>query len=175
MLAFSVVTNAFYINYRSVSRFGFGWNKDVLPVRAVDFLNKNNISGKMLNYLDYGGYAGFFGNTKTSIDGRLEVMKEKIFSEQTLANDDNSKMNLLERMKPQVILVAHRSTPDWVLFMKKEPGWRLVYADGNSAIYLKNDLAGHIPSVTENNFFIYPEEFSNAELETLLKEKKMPG
>ncbi len=171
LLILTVVTNAFYIHYRAVYRFGFGWNGSVLPVEAVDFMKKNALNGKVLNQLDYGGYFEFFTKQKASIDGRLETMGPANFSEQVLALTDDQKKDLLVKYSPQVIVFCYASTPDWISFLLKQPGWRLVHADGNAAIYLKSDYAASVPVLTGEKMTSGVKQYSDDEISSLVNNK----
>jgi hypothetical protein len=169
LLILTVPTNAFYINYRSVYRFGFGMSNFPIPSKAVSFMNNKQIRGKILNHLDFGGYIEFFGNQKASIDGRLEVMQEKIFEEQVLAANDESKTILLQKLNPQIILVSYSTTPDWINYLKPNPEWRLVYADGNAALWLKNGFCEHVPALVEKDFLKQYKNYSPQSLDNLLQ------
>jgi hypothetical protein len=172
LLILVVRTNAFYIHYRASYRFGFDWKNSSLPVKASEFLAKNNLHGKMLNQLDLGGYLEFFANQKTSIDGRLEVIGEKIFSEQVLAKSDERKNALVQKLDPDMILFSYFITPDWITFLQRQPDWRLVYADESTAMYFKNTYASSFQAINEKAFTYDIPQYSDIRIDQILKNKK---
>ncbi len=174
LLILSVATNAFYIHYRAIYRFGFGWSNSTLPVKAVDFIQKKNIRGKILNQLDYGGYLEFFTAQKTAIDGRLDVMGSENFSEQILSVKEEQKASLVEKYKPDIIIFSYFLTPDWISYLQKRADWRLVYADETAAIYLRNDFDPSLPAFTENDIMPSLKRYSNEEIDKMVKEGKNP-
>ncbi len=175
ILILSIRTNAFYIHYRSSYRFGFGWSNENLPVKATGFLVKNNLNGKILNQLDFGGYLEFFVNQKVSIDGRLDFVGENNFSEQVALSTDDSKQKLISKLNPDVIIFSYYSAPDWLTFLQKQSGWRCVYVDGNAALYLKNNYAEKIPAITEKDLLSGIQNFSDEQIDKLMKEKQDAG
>lgn len=171
-LLLTIRTNAFYIHYRASYRFGFGWSNSNLPINATEFLLKNNLHGKILNQLDFGGYLEFFAKTQTAIDGRLDAIGEKLFQEQVNANTDNAKDFLLRKYNPQIIIFSYFITPDWIVFLQKKTDWRLAYVDGNAAIYLRNDYAVSVPAVEEKDIMASLKSYSDSEIDSLVRKKE---
>ncbi|MBI3503038.1 MAG: hypothetical protein HY063_14720 [Bacteroidetes bacterium] len=172
LLIFFIRSNALYIHYRASYRFGFGWSNHNLPVKATEWLLKNNVRGKILNQMDYGGYLEFFTNQKVSIDGRVDFMGEKNFNEQVNAEGDAQKQNLLDKYNPDIIIFSYFVTPEWIVFLQKQFNWRLAYVDGNAAVYLKNDFANIVPPLSEQSLLSSVKNFSNEEIDSLMHEKK---
>ena len=160
-LILSIITNAFYIQFRNSYRFGLGWSNANLPVKAVEFMNRNNIHGRILNQLDFGGYLEFFTNEKVSIDGRLDVMGTDNFNEQVNAVTDQQKTALLNKLSPEIILFAYFSTPDWISYLQKQPDWKLIYADETTALYVTissfPEIEAYGPKDLTNDMALYSE------------------
>lgn len=172
ILLLTIRTNAFYIHYRLSYRFGFGWNNSNLPVKATDFMLKNNLQGKILNQLDYGGYLEFFAKAKTAIDGRLDAIGETLFNEHINAKNDADKLHLIQKYDPEIIIFSYFITPDWIVFLQKHPDWRLAYVDGNAAIYLLNDYSPDIPAMDEGKILSTLANYSDPQIDSLAKEKQ---
>lgn len=169
LVILSVSTNAFYIHYRMSYRFGTGWSNSTLPVKAVAFMERNNIKGKILNTLDYGGYLEFFTQQKTSIDGRLEVMGKDIFSEQAFELNDQKRRNIIEKHKPDIILFPYSTAPDWIPFLRKQPDWRLAFADETSAMYFQNEYRRDILPLNEEYFLASFPVISDERINEMIK------
>lgn len=152
LLLLSILTNAFYIHYRTSYRFGLGISTSNLPVKAVEFLTANKVKGKIFNQLDYGGYIRFFLDQPPSIDGRLDVMGPEIFKEQVMADSDSKKTELLKKISPDLILFSYFSTPDWLRYLQKRPDWRLVHADETTALYFRNGFRDDVTLLSEDDF-----------------------
>lgn len=172
ILLLSIRTNAFYIHYRSIYRFGLGWSHSNLPVKATEFLLQNDLNGKILNQMDLGGYLGFFTKQKVSLDGRLEVMGKELFLEQVQAVNPEAKSKLIEKYQPDIILFSYHITPDWITYFVNNSNWRLAYVDGSTAVYLKNGYAPGIKAADEKIFTASIPEYTDARIDELLKNKK---
>lgn len=172
LLILSVRTNAFYIHYKATYRFGLGWQNANLPVKATDFLLKNNVKGKILNQLDFGGYLEFFTQQKVYIDGRLEAMGKELFSEQVNSGTDEAKRNIIVKYNPDVIIFPYFITPDWISFLQNKPDWRLVYVDECAAIYLKNGFMPSISAINEKTMASSLTQYSDLQIDALLQNKQ---
>lgn len=167
----TIRTNAFYIHYRAMYRFGLGWSDSNLPVKACDFLIKNRLHGNILNQMDLGGYIAFATGQKASIDGRLEVMGEEMFKEQIGSVSPEAKIKLIEKYKPEIILFNYPATPDWISFFLNQADWRLVYVDGCTAVYLKNGYAPTLPALDSKAFIGTSPLFTDVQADEILKSK----
>jgi len=175
LLIFSIRSDAFYIHYRSSYRFGLDWEISNVPVNATAFLNENKIKGKMLNQLDLGGYLEFFSDNKTSMDGRLEVFGQKMFSEQVITTTDEAKNNLLEKLNPDFILFSYYLTPDWIVYLQKQASWRLVHVDECTAIYFKENFEPEFIPVDESIFTSTLSVYTDEDIDAIAKNKIRPS
>ncbi len=175
LLILGIRSNAFYIHYRSIYRFGLGWNESSIPVKATDFLIRNKLNGKMLNQLDLGGYQGFFTKNKVAIDGRLEVMGAELFAEQVKSVDADDKKALIDKYDPQIVIFSYHLTPDWIQYMIMHPEWRLGYVDASTAVYLKLGYAPGIPAVDEKAFAASLPVYSDEQIDSILNKTKDPS
>ncbi len=108
------------------------------PVGAVDFLQKNHLSGNILNEFDWGEYLIWKLNPscKVAMDGRYE----------TVYDDGLCQLHVdffygrpgwrqfLDQYPPDLILVAPRSRV--YALLKAAPDWRQVYGDAGAALFL---------------------------------------
>ena len=162
-LSFVVVIIAVLISVASVSdgypifrhspfRFGFVTDKDQLPVEAIEFLKKNHIKGKLLNHLDFGGYLMAHYSEKVFIDGRMDVLPENFFRKyyQSMTVKNGFK-NLLDEYNPDIVIFPYIKASYWwnyFLISGKQSGYKAVYFDGLSVIYLKSST---YPQMSELN------------------------
>lgn len=172
LLILSIRSNAFYIHYRAIYRFGLDWSNSNLPVKATEFLLKNELNGRILNQLDPGGYLEFFTRQKVSIDGRLEVMGQELFAEQVNAVSPEAKAKLIEKYNPDIILFSYFLTPDWIKYLISRPDWRLVYVDESTAVYLKNGYAPALLAVDDKIFTSSIPQYTDVQIDTIVKNKK---
>ena len=109
------------------------------PVKAVAFIKSNHFAGPMLNAYTYGGYLIWAAPEYPDfVDGRADVFEwSGVLGEfgdwAMLHNDPNSLLQkyninfcLLERTSP----IAH--------VMPLLSGWKLIYSDRDSVIFLRN-------------------------------------
>jgi hypothetical protein len=106
-------------------------------VAAVEFMQKNQLSGKILNGFNWGEYLIWFlyPSCKVAMDGRYE----------TVYGDDLCRLHsefyygrpgwrkFLEQFPPDFILVDPRSQV--YALLKAAPDWRQVYRDAGCALF----------------------------------------
>ena len=108
------------------------------PVKAVNFIKSNHLSGPMLNDYVYGGYLIWEApEHPVFVDGRSDVYEwsgvlSQFGSWATLQSDPNA---LLEKYKVNFCLLTGHSPMAHVLPLM--PGWKLVYGDGKSVIFAR--------------------------------------
>ncbi len=147
VLSANVITDAHYLRTRRPDRFGWGWNADVLPVAAADFVHRNDLPGRMLNHLNFGGYLIWATGYPVFIDGRLEVLGEEFFLEynQYLA----PRLDKKEWLK-NLNAAADKWGINWIIFpyilnppllnlLSHAPNWRLLYFDQTAVIFYRQD------------------------------------
>ncbi|TLY33585.1 MAG: hypothetical protein E6K56_00665 [Ignavibacteria bacterium] len=144
----AIVTNAYYLDNRSNDRFGFRYNEHSLPTQAAEFLRRNELEGRILNQFNLGGFLIGAIPQRVFIDGRNEVMGDRLFAEYSILWNGISKKPLLEKYNPDIVILPHQSEFLWVHYMRKDTLWRLVHFDELAAIYLKRGYADSIPSIT---------------------------
>lgn len=151
VLVISVVTNVYYINYRSNDRFGYRFNNQMLPVKAAKFLTDNHLDGKILNHFNFGGFLIYALPQKIFIDGRTEVIGEEMFYQYSILWNQIDKKPIIDKYKPEIIIFPYQNEFLWVHYLRSDTMWRLTYVDELAAVYLKEGYAADIPALETMN------------------------
>ncbi len=126
----------------------YGYGVRYFAKDAVDFLEKNNINGRMFNTGGIGGYLLNRGypNRKIAIDGRnfdygYEFMHRMILA--ASSPDEWQKLEVKYQFTYAIIETGLRQESlrdglSYVGHLGKNMNWNLVYLDDDIAIYLKN-------------------------------------
>jgi hypothetical protein len=134
-----VATNAFYIDHRQEQRFGWGWNRLILPVEAAEYLRRVRPAGRMLNYLNFGGYLMFAQASPVFIDARLEVMGEEFFSEYfAIKSSPEAFDRLVARHAIDYVIYPHVTNPRLTNRLSADSAWCLTYFDHLAAVFVRN-------------------------------------
>lgn len=154
-ISITSITDSYAIFRHSPFRFGFTTDKDQLPVEATAFLNNKQVKGKLMNHLDFGGYLMAHYKEKVFIDGRLELLDEAFFNKyfESLTVRNGVK-NLLKEYDPDIVIFPYlKATYWWDYFASKknQSGYKAVYFDGLSVIYLKSSSYPQLPEITEKD------------------------
>jgi hypothetical protein len=108
------------------------------PVKAVEFINTHNLSGRMLNDYVYGGYLIWAApKHPVFVDGRADVFEWNgvlgdYGSWATLQSTPNV---LLDKYNIDFCLLPRQSP--LVRFLPLLHGWKLIYSDGGSVIFAR--------------------------------------
>ncbi len=155
LVSITSITDAYQLFRTSPYRFGFTESNDELPVEATNFLVKNHIRGRMLNHLNFGGYLMFHYKEKVFIDGRIEPMDENFFSKYYESNlVPGAVKNLLKEYDPEIVIFPYmKATNWWAYFLsnKNQSGYKPVYFDGLSVIYIKSSAFMQFPELKESD------------------------
>jgi len=108
------------------------------PVKSVEFIKKNNLSGNLLVLFNWGAYAmwNLYPDCKIAVDGRYEeVYPESLINETArfhyLGKDWKDLMN---NYKTDLMLID-KSYPVYTELLELED-WKIVYGDRVSAIFM---------------------------------------
>ncbi|MBI1804873.1 MAG: hypothetical protein HY033_13060 [Ignavibacteriae bacterium] len=174
ILMVTIITNAYYLNYRSNDRFGYRYNPYTLPVKAAQFLRDNKLEGKILNHFSFGGFLIHAIPQKVFIDGRNEVMGEELFGEYYTHWNLVNKKPFLNKYQPEIVIFPHQNDFLWVHYFRQDSTWRLVYADELSAIYLKNGYANHVSRLDSTVLMRHFPQIVGAQVDSILQ-REYPG
>ncbi|HEV2484240.1 MAG TPA: hypothetical protein VGT08_01805 [Terracidiphilus sp.] len=115
------------------------------PVKAVEYIKANHLSGPMLNSYEFGGYLIWAApEYPVMMDGRTDVYEWSGFLGEfgkwaTLQSDPNL---LLQKYKVNFCLLTAQSPMVHVLLLLHE--WKMVYSDYNSVIFVRTTAAGQV-------------------------------
>jgi hypothetical protein len=108
------------------------------PVGAAAFMQKNHLTGKILNEFTWGEYLiwTLAPSCQVAMDGRYEtVYRDDLYRLHTDFYFARSGWHrFLEKYPPDLILVDPRSRV--YPLIKTDPDWRQVYSDAGAAVFL---------------------------------------
>ena len=142
-----VATNAHYVHDRMTDRFGLGLDESSQPERAYRFLLENKLNGRIVNDLDGGDWLDWRGPSKSFIDGRLDVMGSAFFTEYMQSQGPGGAASLIEKYQPDLFLFNPLIVPRWLIELRQMPGWRLVYLDSTSVVFLRKGFGDQVPDL----------------------------
>jgi hypothetical protein len=133
------IKNDGYYAARGGGNFGVGFDPIAHPIKACEFIKENKLNGRILNDLNRGSWLIWSVREPVYIDGRLEVIKEPLFTEFHYSHQPGGVLNLIEKYKPSLIIFDY-SYPEalfWEMDLENSPDWRIIYWDETSVIYAK--------------------------------------
>jgi len=111
------------------------------PVAAVEFLQKNQLSGNILSDFNWGEYLiwTLHPTCKVAMDGRYEtVYTEEIYQlHSDFYNGRPGWRRILEKFPPDLILVDPRANV--YALLQDAPDWRQAYKDDGAALFLPRE------------------------------------
>jgi len=127
--------------------FGYGVDDAYMPVRLLDFMKENNISGKAYNYYESGGILVWsLPGQKNFIDNRN--LNDDIYFEyrsiMTKSAGYEEKFNkygfdFVLYVDPDLIRRPQTLESNIISYISDNPEWKLVYWDDRSFLFLKNE------------------------------------
>ena len=114
----------------------------LMPSGACDFLEKNNIKGRIFNTMDFGPYIGyrFYPEKRIFIDTRTELYGEDLYKFYRRAQNYPKELeNLQKEYSFNIALLRHlfSDTARLLKYLYAGDKWALVYYDRNSAVFLQ--------------------------------------
>ncbi len=179
LISVTSITDGYRIFTHSPFRFGFSTDKDQLPVEATAFLNKRQVNGRLLNHLDFGGYLMANYDEKVFIDGRMELLEEDFFRKyyESLTVRNGVK-NLLNEYDPDIVIFPYlKATYWWDYFVskRKQSGYKAVYFDGLSVIYVKSSSYPQLPELNEKDILSVLTPPATAQINKCIETSKAKG
>ncbi|HVZ79178.1 MAG TPA: hypothetical protein VHE12_00095 [bacterium] len=142
----SVVTNRHWVALKVTDRFGLGLDEDALPEGACRFLNDHHLDGRVINDLDSGDWLSWRWGGKTFLDGRLDVMGPDLFQVYTRSQAPGGASALASELQPDLFCFQPLIIPAWAAELP-HLGWRLVYLDPVSVIFLRKGYHDEVRSL----------------------------
>lgn len=120
-------------------RLEHNFDREKMPLSAVDFLKKIDLRGNMFNDFSFGGYLIYsaYPNYKVFIDGRTY----------TYGNERVKEYLTIDGLKPGWEEIIEKYHINWIIFnpdsalsrfLLERQEWRLIYADRVANIFLKD-------------------------------------
>ncbi len=113
-----------------------GFNPQVFPVRAADFLERSNLESRLFSKDQWGGYLifRFEGRLKVFMDGRSDFYGQQLLETYAqVADVKPAWSDVLKEYGVGLVLIP----PDHALasVLRVSPGWKRIYADSVAAIF----------------------------------------
>lgn len=144
-LIYLFVSNKYYVftNQSGMRKTESRFCALLMPEGACDFLERNNIKGKMFNTLDFGPYIGyrFYPEKRIFIDTRTELYKDEFYRMyRRVQNYPADWKRVSDRYGFNIALIRHLfgGTERLLRQLHRDRGWKLVYYDENSCVFLKD-------------------------------------
>ena len=179
LLMFAAGTNWLYDLGWQQATTATGFNKQALPVDACKFLTDNNITGRIINCWDDGGYIGFVTGQKVFINSEGNTIGLEFYDEYIKARGPEGFVDALKKYQPTVALVRFRVTPFWLYYLYNvADDWRLVFKDNLTAVFLHDTVAQEIPALQPAEAEVDYPEYKPEQVQMILQEVvqyKHPG
>ena len=153
---------------------GLGVSKDVLPVRACEYLKGSPIRGNLHNTYEWGGYVIWtsWPDRKVFSDGRCDVFGERILRETVgVTSGKSGWREVLASYKIDYLLMAYREHPCGHFFESDD--WQCVYWDDTAVIVtgsrLRENTAG-VDVYRLSNPVVFEDRLQDSPPEAILEE-----
>jgi tetratricopeptide (TPR) repeat protein len=171
-IIYLVTTDAYFIDDRDLTRFGFGVSRHTYPIKAANLIDAANPTGRMFNDPADGGFLiwRFFPDRKVYFDGRWEVYGNDFFEEFKLVSSNPSRFeDQAARLDMRYAIIPHSigHMQRILKHMLASPDWTLVYVDELSAVFLRN-IPEHAEWIEEHVIELADFESRRAEFEAEL-------
>ncbi|MDX1991725.1 MAG: hypothetical protein SF029_05025 [bacterium] len=110
-----------------------------LPIAAADHIREENLTGRMFNSYNWGGYLMFaLPDLPVYVDGRTDLYKDEFLLRyiDTAVGARGWRETLAEDGIEMVVIEAQSGLAD---VLRDEPGWRLDYEDDLAVIFLNEN------------------------------------
>jgi hypothetical protein len=148
LVAFGGTTLAFSF---SQLEYGLGITEHKFSFKAVEFLRRNPVPGKMFNFFDIGGFLDWqlYPGALTFIDGR--TYNQQVFMEhQMVTGGAPGWERILDKYGITYIVLKTMDSSGMILpivpLLANDPNWSLVFSDGLFVIFVRNtpELRGYV-------------------------------
>lgn len=146
LTALRICTNAYYAGDRRQAHLGLGLDEERVPVQAVEFLNRNHLEGRMLNYIGMGDWLIWQWDRPVFIDGRQQVISPELYEDYKQSFTAGGLARLMLLYNPQLVALQYNDAAPWAIQLKFMPDWRLIEVDESSALYARKDYATQLPA-----------------------------
>jgi len=138
------INDTYYITTRRADRFGWEWNRSVLPAGLAEYVRQSGLRGNMLNHLNFGGYLMWALDRPVFIDGRLEVIGEDFYQHYlTVMNTPEELERAVSHYGIGYIALPYPTNPNLTSRLARDPKWRLGYADACGVVFFRPEVQDH--------------------------------
>ena len=175
LFIFSVVNGGYYIVSKQPFSFGLGADNNLLPIAPSEFITKNKLDGKCINFLGFGGQLSFELNKPVFADGRLELMGD-FFDSYLKSFEPNMFPKVCDFYQANIAIFPYVKTGMygnwWISILQNKQDWKLVYFDQLSVIYVKRNDYPKLAELTEEAIIKneFKEEYKEQEIFQILNE-----
>jgi tetratricopeptide (TPR) repeat protein len=147
-----IITGYYYYENNEYARAGIGIDNRQLPEKAADFLLQNSVSGRIVNGISLGGWLSWRLPQPVFIDGRLEVIREKLYEEVTESWNGGLK-EMADKYQADFILYNYTKYYPWTAQLASSDDWRPVFIDGLYVVFARVTAPADIPEVNVDRIF----------------------
>lgn len=132
-------TNAYYADSNRADYIGAGLNYSSIPEKTANYLKENNLNIRMVNDMVSGSWFVWNPQYPVFIDGRLEVMQEKLAGEYMHSFRKGGLNALLNKYNAGMLVFNYAAVNPWLSQAIELKNWQLKYFDNLCAVYLKSN------------------------------------
>lgn len=147
LLAAAAASGRLYDLEWTGNRVGTGFNRDLLPVDACEFMARSGIEGRLLNTWDDGGWIAWATGQPVFVYSNGEVIGPRFFAEYARSYAPGGLEDALGRFDPEVVVVPFEEASYWLYHLDNAPGWRMVFADAHTAVFARASVAPDVPAL----------------------------
>lgn len=124
------------------TKFGFGFDYFMVPKGAVEYMDENDIQGRMMNTFHFGHYLIWTGHPKRQvfIDGRGNLTEDLLDKSNTFRYVKSILNELYETYGFESVIMTYPKRLGDIDLALTPPEWALVYWDDMSLLYLKRGV-----------------------------------
>jgi len=112
---------------------------EIAPVRAVEWMRQNHVTGPMYNSYAWGGYLLWtLPEEPVFVDGRTDVYDEFLLDYIKVMSVRPGWQDVLDRYRVRLALIERDSF--LATMLATQPGWRLAYEDDQAMIWVRGEI-----------------------------------
>jgi len=125
------------------------FDPEIKPINALEFLNKNNISGNMFNNDEFGDFVIYTSHQqyKVFIDGRGDMYGSKVFKEYYNVHEFRRGWEKVLD-KYEITWIFFDTNSAFARYLTNRDDWKLIYSDKVASIFVKN-IRQHQPLINK--------------------------
>jgi tetratricopeptide (TPR) repeat protein len=146
LMQFAAVGDGWYRLWNAPFRSGLTLDSLHVPIRAAEFLRRNDLKGRIINDISSGGWLMRLWGGEVFVDGRNEVFGDRFMRSVLRTYTDPRGLDALIAMhRPVMAVFDFMKSPQWLAYFTGRREWRPVFADDHTMVWLRSGYAGHVP------------------------------